>query len=209
MKTNAVIERLVALAPDVCVRTAAARGGVLLDNRCILMTAIGLDVLKDFRILAEPLSVRAMLANKAWLNWMQEPSFSDRSVLERDRRGAWMLDVATPEALCAAGIHADDWQVESGTNHWHGHLVIYLPDRATVIDLNLGQFARPAKAIFVPPAGRFTFVNGDCCYHLPHGAELRYVARPDDRSYQVSREWRDPARRAPFVRALLRAIKKA
>ena len=92
-----------------------------MPQHCVLATAVACDVLRECGMSAEPLSVRAIVAN--------------RRFVEGHREG---LAAAT---IVATGGHILDDTRTDGTvtnKMWNGHLVAWIRDRACLVDLTLG-----------------------------------------------------------------------
>lgn len=160
---------------------------------CILATAIGIDVLKEFGIEARPLSVQVDVVNRAWL--------------DGDVAAAWRLSAGYPPEEAAKMLAP---RTNVPTSPWDGHLVIELVGRAALLDLDLKQMARPRHRIVVPPVGWFEGWNGTAGeWPLADGGRIFYRAKRDDvASWGGARDWWDRAKRADSVAAVVRAIRK-
>lgn len=129
-----ILQKLVKVAPPII--TANARPGA----HCVMASAVGQIVLESFGITAEPFSVEATVCNQAWYDWGGE-GFKG-GVEEQRRRGAHIL------------TNTPNWQGDSiqskVTVHapWDGHLVLVVGH--TLVDLDIGSFARPAHHIYTP-----------------------------------------------------------
>ena len=184
MTQSKVLDRLVRYAPPILARAAAAR------HRCILATAVGLDVLAVFDVPAAPLAVLVDLVNQRYLD-ARAAGFSAASAIAT---GGHVITTAPPEYTDVPG------------NAWAGHLVICT--HGGLIDLDLQQFRRPAFGLELPAAAQFAWRDGLRAreFEVP-GGRLRYEV-VDDRSYEQSKDWYLPHRRAPIVGDVCRAIRK-
>lgn len=95
---------------------------------------------------------------------------------------------------------------------WTGHLMIQVPARDVLIDLDLKHYRRPAPhRLILPDNGVFAWPAGSTLrrYELPgqHGG-MEIQATPENNGYVQARDWWAKDKRAPFVSTLVRAIRK-
>jgi hypothetical protein len=180
------IDRLIAFGPPLLVANTK------LPNHCVLATAVAVDVLALLGEEVYPLAVRVVLLNRRAVAAL---------TAKPDDRGALAVAVAT-------GAHLLDTGPDGGVSGaaWSGHLLAWMPDRARVLDLNHGAFNRPTHRISVPAAVSLPFHFPDAVYRTDDGCRLELRARPDDRQYLTAPDW-DPAKRAPIVATLYRAVR--
>jgi hypothetical protein len=187
MTPSKVIRRLLDAAPPVI----AANTRV--PNRCVLATAVGCATLERFGILAAPLPVDLCLANRAMAEWVEagEPG----GIEEATRRGAYCLDTRGGEVK----VHIEGRQ-------WERHLVVLLPEREQILDLDMQQLSRPARGIVVPAAAALEWPRGrlEGTWTL-NGCTLYLRAHPDDRSFEGASDWQVFPE---LVGAVERAIRK-
>lgn len=181
MTRSKVIARMAAVAPAILDAWSKPNTGM---GRCVLSTAVGLKVLAELGIAAEPLAVRVAVWNRAWAS-LPHPNATPE---QRDAVGAWSVEVGAPVA---------------GPG-WNGHLIIRAGDVA--IDLNSGAMHRPLRGLPVPPSLVFPWrplgVQGS-----DHGTGVSFLYEPiDDQTFQTAKDWN--ADHAPVVRAIVRAIRK-
>ena len=186
MTRSKVIDRLVTFGPPVIARWARTRA------RCILATAIGLDVLAAFEIAAEPWPVALTLANGIYLARIAAGEHPAMAVT----RGGHVMQTADQE------------EYDRRLGQWSGHLVIHVPAAEALIDLDLQQLARPERGIVLPAAVVLAWPAGTRRreYALPGGGQLAVLAT-GDRTFTGGRDWTDAAKRAPLVEQVVRAIR--
>lgn len=154
---------------------------------CILATRVGVSVLENFRIVAEPFPVEFNVFNDAWREW-GDANFVGGSE-EQLRRGAHLLTNmpnwpggTLPQLNPARG------------RPWDGHLVLRV-DR-WLVDLDLAQCSRPTKQIFLPPAvvaplGANDVVEGDVTIKgVTSFVVYRPLVAPYADDYKTAGDWR-------------------
>jgi hypothetical protein len=183
MTPTKVLSRLVVFAPPILARFTK------MPQHCVLATAVACDVLRECGMSAEPLSVRAIVAN--------------RRFVEGHREG---LAAAT---IVATGGHILDTRTDGTVTNkmWNGHLVAWIRDRACLVDLTLGAFNRPRQAIALPPAYVFAFHPPSTDCEFRNGVHVEYVAKPDDRTWIESADYRRVERRRELVALVARAVR--
>jgi hypothetical protein len=190
-----------ALLPRRCtvVREELHIGTLLRPDCCILATATLLDVLDYFKLPARPLTVEA---------WVCNPPMHERIIRE---------GMPTPEEAEASWFPEGCYSLCVGTGEkekgkWAGHLVAVLADRV-LMDLTLDQANRPDYGIVLPmpvvaPVPR-AFLDGEGALSgLVGGCRVAYTARPGDRSFEHSNDWKSRKRRTDLVGAAIRRLKK-
>lgn len=199
MTTAKIITRMVDFGPTVL------KNYTKTPNHCIAATAVGVSVLVDLGVEAYGLSVRMALANKVWSddNKRREGQpMTEADAVRLQMAGGWVLDT-NPSG-------SDDDVVDP--EQWPGHVVIYLPHHGDggFIDLNFGQFNRPAKNIRVPAAASFHFpTGGRWRYELPGGCQMVVEARTHDTTWQDCPDWQRRATKwKDAIRDLTRAVRK-
>jgi hypothetical protein len=171
---------------------------------CVLSSAIGQMVLARFGIQADPFVAEVMICNEAWVHWAEDDFVGGRDAQEA--RGAYMItnrpgpDVSLPSLNPVTGPA------------WDGHLALRVDDR--LVDLDLGNFARPTKNIYLPPAFVAPFradnqVIGECHMH-GHVTVVHYkpLVAPYADDYLTSKDWTMRDRYAEEVSVLATAIRK-
>jgi len=194
MTATKAISRLLAWSPIVFGSMA------LRPRRCIFATRVGLDVLEAFDVAAVARPVVACVANAPYVSWRE----TDRSAAAPP--GAWAVWAGLPLA--------PDDPLETGKG-WPGHLVVYLPGLAQLLDLDFQQFRRPAKLLDTPPAVVADWpADVNVAHYVGHDARRRlFVARYErnetNRGYVAAVDW---DRNRPIIRdtvaALVRLIRK-
>jgi len=169
-------------------------------HRCILATRIAIDVLGRFGIEAQPRSVLAAVANGAYAVWRARvlAARAARQPEAPPPASAWCIWAGLPDAAPPAG-------------QWPGHLIAFLPARAQVIDLDFHAFARPDKALAVPPAvvadwpaedAAVTYAARD---RLGRPFYVRYERQDGNRGYAAADVWRSDN---PDVAAIVAALER-
>lgn len=154
---------------------------------CILSTAIGILVLKQFDIQAVPFPVEVTVCNQAWMDWANE-GFPNSGPEEQERRGAHII------------TNRPDWQggnlpsLNPVTGRgWDGHLVLRVDK--TLIDLDLGNFCRPTKGIVLPPSivaplsERLTVSGGYGDGQVMTHVHYQPLVAPYADEYLTSKDW--------------------
>lgn len=128
MEYKRIITALMKAAPPLIEARAAVR------NRCIMATALGLNVLEYFSIRAQPYPCRVSIWNAAYDELLRNKEQANKmSEDELRKTGAWIRII---DSRCTGP-------------GWSGHLVIRLAHNR-LLDLDAQQLARPDKNIFVP-----------------------------------------------------------
>lgn len=167
---RAVVEALVARAPEILATEFRV-------DSCIGSTKVGLQALRYFGVNAKPCSVRALAANPVATVALEAGAKTPDELPE----GWWTVVV--------------DVRSEND-GRWGGHLTILLPDLRGLVDLTLGQFARPEHDLDVPPAASFSLTDrflsgGEEGWRLDNGCSVAYGLH-DTRTYTNTPGWRRP-----------------
>lgn len=177
-----------------------ARPEILKEFRpdsCIASTAVGIDVLTRFGVLAEPLPVRMMAFNAAFANRIEagSPWPTNGEILR------W----AEEDGSYSVGIGLGEQQ----PNKWAGHLVV-LAEKQWLIDLSIDQASRPQyKMVFDPlcievDAG---FLAGEPKVFRYDGCVLRFDCLKDNHGYATAPDWIFENRRKKIVSQTINFIK--
>lgn len=177
------------------------RTEILKDFRpdsCIVSTAIGIDVLTYFGILAEPLPIKMSMFNAPYVKRIDSGGeFPNREILIR-----WGKE----DGSYSVGIGYG----ENQPNKWAGHLVI-LVENSWLIDLSIDQANRPAYNMMFSPIA----VEIDQDFLL--GKTPRIVKENDcvirmetirDRGFLSSPDWAFKDRRSYLVNKIIQKIKE-
>jgi hypothetical protein len=167
---------------------------------CVLATGVLIDILKAGGIHAEPVSVQVTVWNRAaWELHQTEPfALDDKLCLDR-------IDADPDAYLLALGFPANlvtQRKPDLPGGRWNGHLIAATD--TYLLDPTIGQMSRPERGLTIPPLTvrlRGRFRNGGDNNAL--GLELNqldqpwrivYVAKPDNRAYRSSPDWKGPGR---------------
>lgn len=178
-----------------------AMAGVWREDSCIAATAIVLETLGAFGYGAVALPVETRCINRPLADWM-------RSRVGPPPRDGWEVDLGLVESAALPGKGGR-------TEGKELHLVAFLPDAGTLVDIALDQASRPAKGLDLGPtlfsanAERIgTFLRGEPIgWTTEEGALLMYRLRPPDVTWWRSSPnfgRRDAAKRARVVGAVVR-----
>jgi hypothetical protein len=165
---------------------------------CIAATRALIDVLDYFRLTARPLSVIATVFNPAMSERIEREGMPTLEEAERDwfPRGCYSL---------AVGIGDPE------PGKWPGHLVATLGGKV-LIDLTLDQANRPQYDIVLPmpivaPLSPGFLTEEGQMAGLVNGCRIIYEARPADRSFERSNDWKSRKRHHAVVAAAIRRLK--
>lgn len=196
MRRGKILRRLVEMAPPQ-IDAECAPG-----PHCVLSTTIGQMVLADFGIEATPYPVQLDICNAAWIAWAQEEYVGGQT--EQLARGAHLL------------TNRPDWKGATLPSlnpvvkaPWDGHLVLRVGD--DLVDLNLGAFNRPTKAIAVPDAAILPCPDGTASAEWPNPQTLCYyrpLVAPYADEYQTARDWVERGRFADLVARISRRVRR-
>lgn len=131
MTTEAILQRLL----------KHARSEILKEFRadsCIASTAIGIDILTHFGVLAEPLPVRTLIFN--------EPFAARVAKLQSWPTGQQVREWSDEDGSHSVGIGVGTQQ----PNKWAGHLVV-LVEKRLLVDLSIDQASRPQYNMLLQP----------------------------------------------------------
>jgi len=169
-------------------------------DSCIVSTAIGIDVLTKFGILAEPLPVQVMIFNKPFIDRIGQTGVLPTG----DELKSWTKE----DGSYSIGIGVDG---HSKHGKWDGHLVI-VAEKRYLVDLSIDQANRPDYGMVFEPI--VVEVN-DSFFHGKHShifriassidandCVFRYVAVPSNQGYHLSPDWTIYNRRKSIVDTL-------
>jgi hypothetical protein len=162
-------------------------------DSCVASTAIGKLVLDHLEIPSEPVSLRAMLANHAWMQRAEREKHLPQDAEERER---WFTE---------SGAHAIGLGVPD--SNWAGHPLVnglhlgLLVDGGWLWDLSIDQASRPQHGIVIkePFLGdvskspnRQKFLQGKhmLTWEAPGHGLVAYTVKPDDKRYLEHPNWR-------------------
>ncbi len=181
-------------------------------DSCIAATALALAVLRQRGYTdAYALTVRVRLANAAATAIMAaHPEGISPAVMAR-----WQQERA--KLVVIGEADAKMGQVKLDTKRFVGHLVTIVPPceeapRGILLDLSIGQAARPDYGLHVGPLTTATspdFLEGrdELVINRADGSQIAYEAFPGISSYTVSPDWQEPKRIAAALAATIAAIK--
>jgi len=187
--------------PRLCavVREELHIGTLYRPDCCIAATAILNEVLDYFKLTARPLSVIATVFNPVMSERIAQEGMPTLEEAERDwfTKGCYSLAVGAGDAQ---------------PGKWPGHLVTVLGGRV-LIDLTLDQANRPQHGIVLPmqilaPCDPDFLAGQAWVAGIVSGCWVVYQARPGDRSFERSNDWKSRKRRAAVVGAAIRLLKK-
>ena len=135
----AVVEALVECAPPVIAALATE------PRRCLLASALGLEVLRYYEVPARPVLAFVGCLNAAWVEHVER----------RHAAGLAMLPEAEVRATGAHCVIASNLAVGPGIS---GHVLLRL--EGALVDLDMQQFRRPQHAIHVPDAAVLEYPEG-------------------------------------------------
>lgn len=172
-----VINRLLAIIEadgEAIARSVGWRGEE--HGACVAMTKVGCGVLARFGIPAKPFPVSIIVRNIISAEWVRAgcPGISAPP-------GAWGRGsklTVTPDAELTAG-------------EFGGHLVVWLPRRHTVLDLDLRHWADPEHGVVLPMAMELDWPNASepRAWDLSNGCRIEMEARPTLTQYSESELW--------------------
>ena len=206
MRSARAITRLVACGPPLLADLP------LPPHRCIMATRVAIDVLARFGIEAQPRSVLCAVANAAYASWRSRVlAIRAAAQASAPANGAhrWPEPPPPASAWCVwAGL--PDYAPPAG--QWPGHLIAFVPASAQLIDLDFRAFARPDKALAVPPAVTAHWPAEDAA--VTYGAldrfgrpfYVRYERQDDNVGYMAAAVWR---RGHPDIVAIVDALERA
>jgi hypothetical protein len=183
---TAVVEALVEKAP-------ALLDTLYSPDRCIAATRHGIEALAYFGIDAKPLKVMLVTGNEAWADWMN----------------AGMPGGTMPEEAWSLGVDLDSVRPKG----YAGHLVAWLPREQMLVDLSLGQFARPDRDMPLPKAAAFDvpedFFTHGAAWSVTDDVSGKHVVLVYDP--RTEKDWLhapDWQRKPPLAGTLIRSIRE-
>lgn len=180
MTKSKILKRLAEFGPPIINETCKP------GPHCILSSAVGQMALERLGVRSEPYAAEVLICNKAWVEWSKfEFAGGKEAQLER---GAYMISNRpnfTGETLPSLNPTTGP--------AWDGHLA--LRSGEWLIDLDLGNFSRPTKNIWLPPSmvaplSADNTVEGE--YHIDqHQVYVRYspLVAPYADDYLTSKDW--------------------
>jgi len=166
-------------------------------DSCIVSTAVCIDVLKHFGILAEPLPVRVMVFNKIAVDCINKWGMpvKDHTIYEWSRKyGAWSVGVGFSKRLDTGYV---------------GHLVA-LVENTEILDISLDQASRPQHKIVLSP------LKFEISSDFMSGARMPFTSKRDgcifcyekitNYGYTQSPDWLKRSRRKHIVDKLIKII---
>lgn len=160
---------------------------------CVFSTRVGIDTLAYFGVAAKPVAVEASAFNREMKALLERPEPPTKE--EALASGGWLVQIDTEPG---------------GKGGYPGHLVIGIEDDDTLIDLDLGQFARPAKNIVVPRAGVFTMTpefweGGAVAYQFERDTVLAYQRLVPPPPWTQGGDWK---RKNKVTGQVIRAVRR-
>jgi hypothetical protein len=130
MKTAIIIKKILQHArPEILKHFRA--------DSCIASTAVGVDVLTQLGIVAEPLPVRTLIFNTPFANRLSDKNFTNYDQVEN-----WTKEDGSYSVGIGFGVQQP--------NKWAGHLVVLI-EKQFVLDLSIDQANRPQYNIILEP----------------------------------------------------------
>lgn len=167
-------------------------------DSCIGSTAIGLDVLTHFGVLAEPLPVKLSIFNAPYVKRIENGSdWPNREILVRwgEEDGSYSVGI---------GFGAQE------KNKWAGHLVL-LVENKWLADLSIDQANRPKyNMTFNPYAAEVDadFLAGKVPRIIKENGCVIRIELIKDRGFLSSPDWMFANRRKPLVDRIIQKIKE-
>ena len=176
-------------------------------DSCIASVRIGIDVLAGLGLQASPLMVQTNIFNAAMVRLLEErngelPDDRAERMALFEAVGAWGLGLGMRDP------ERTDQDPETSGIH-----VVAIVEQALLWDLSIDQASRPQHNMLIgePLVADTTpaFLAGRAPLGLPesHGLGLIAItARPHDRRYAVSQNWRRDGRDAPLNARIVAAV---
>jgi hypothetical protein len=167
---------------------------------CIATTRTVMRVLRHYGFDCEPLVVRAMIFNRAYVQAI------DKHTAKTERDADWR---AWPDAT---GAHSVGLGFATGAPGFVGHLVALVPSAGRFIDASLSQASRPLKDIELPPAiavpvtESFLTTAGERLALSSGDGMLLVYERIMNDDYRSSPDWRDKTRTKRAMKAIIEHI---
>lgn len=168
-------------------------------DSCIASTAIGIEVLTQLFIAANPLPVRTLIFNKAFSDRIQNgakfPKNQEQVRKWSKEDGSYSIGIGVGTGL---------------PGKWPGHLVILVED--VLIDLSIDQANRPQYSIDLRPFAvtvgeeflvkkePFVFAKNGCTIRIDH-------LQPPNQDFLKSPDWLLSGRRKPIVDRILKIMR--
>ena len=163
-------------------------------DSCIISTAIGIEVLSRFGVIAEPLPVRTVVFNKP---------FADRIKRGENPYKSDLAEWTKQDNSYSLGIGYGFPQ----PNKWAGHLVI-LAEKKYLIDLSIDQANRPQYDISLEPY--CMVINHEDLSKKPIYFETRScvvgIELLSNNGYLASPDWIFATRRSKTIKNILKKM---
>jgi hypothetical protein len=177
-----------------------ARSEILKEFRadsCIVSTAVGIDILNHFNVMAEPLAVRTSIFNEPFASRLSKlQSWPNKKQVEE-----W-----SKEGSYSVGIGFGAQQVDK----WAGHLVV-LVEKQFILDLSIDQASRPQYNMVLNPflveVNKEFFSGTPKVFNL-NQCVIRIDLLKDNKDYLLTPDWEFKNRRSKIVTRLLQIIEK-
>lgn len=167
-------------------------------DSCIGSTAIGLDVLTYFGILAEPLPVKLSIFNAPYVKRIESGSeWPNRETLVR-----WGEEDGSYSVGIGFGVNEP--------NKWAGHLVL-LVENKWLADLSIDQANRPNyNMVFAPFAAEVDndFLSGASPRIIKENGCVIRIEAIKNRGFLASPDWTFSGRRKHLVERIIQKIKE-
>jgi hypothetical protein len=162
-------------------------------DSCVASTAIGKLVLDHLDIPAEPVSLKALLVNHAWIKRAEREGKIPDSTEERER---WFIESGAH--AIGVGIYDPDSDVPAIVNGLHVGLLV---DNAWLWDLSIDQANRPQYGIVIkepflggyghsPRRQRWLQGKDAMTWEAPGQGVIVYTTKPGDKRYLEHPNWR-------------------
>jgi hypothetical protein len=167
------------------------------EDSCIATTAIVLDILTHYGILAEPLAVRTLIFNKPFADRIENGANWPKG----DEIHRWCEE----DGSYSVGIGVGTQQ----PGKWAGHLVV-LVEKQFLLDLSIDQAARPKYNMVLEPICveiDESFLTGKPRVIRHNQCVIRIeLLRENSKGYITSPDWTFANRRRKIVTNILKKI---
>jgi len=168
-------------------------------DSCVASSAIGLMILRELGFEARPMSVKAMLANQAWVARAEREGHIPRNTVERER---WFQE---------SGAHAIGLGVPDPNHTGHplvnGLHVALLVQNKWLWDLSIDQTSRPEHGMLIrepflgdagisPNFRKWLRGQAQIMWSAPGQGLVVYHVKPHDERYLEHPNWRADTRDA-------------
>lgn len=176
-------------------------------DSCIAATRVVIDVLKHFHIPAYGLAVNCSIFSP---NFVAAVEAGERPPEEREQLGEW-LDKFKAHSVglgMPGGGERGKWGTEAG------HVVAAVPTLQTFVDASLDQCNRPEKQIVLPGVitvrveSQAFFADEELADLMCNGSLLMYRARPAEKEFMRSTNWKSKSLTRAIVKTLIAEIEE-